>query len=399
MRNAIIVGAGIGGLTAGLALAREGWNVEVLERAPRLLPVGAAIVVAPNALRALDRVSGSLVDELRAHAVLQGAAGIRDRRGRRITRDDPGIALARYGYPALAIRRSVIIDLLAARLPAGSLRLDTEVAHVDADAGAVTLVTGEEHHADLVVAADGIHSSIRGELWPQHPGPSFLGTHAWQTVVEGGGVTVHPGVTWARGGEFGTLQLADGAIYVFGQFPADEHVAPLSPADTKALILRQFGDLPEPAPTLLARIDGATVLRLPLHALRTPLPAFHAGRVAVLGDAAHAMAPNLGQGACQAIEDAVTLAYCLGPGAPQGTELRDTLQAYSAARLPRTTGLARRSEQVMHLANARSPLVQAAREILLRVMGLAGPSATLRQADFVMRWDHPAMDRPVVREA
>ena len=102
MKHAIVVGAGIGGLTAGLALARDGWQVQVLERASQLRPVGVAIVLAPNALRALGRVSGELVDELRAESAIQGAAGVRDHRGRWLTRDDPDIALARYGYPALA---------------------------------------------------------------------------------------------------------------------------------------------------------------------------------------------------------------------------------------------------------------------------------------------------------
>ncbi|MEW9873647.1 FAD-dependent monooxygenase [Arthrobacter sp. HS15c] len=121
--------------------------------------------------------------------------------------------------------------------------------------------------------------------------------------------------------------------------------------------------------------------------MRRPLPALHRGKVAILGDAAHAMAPNLGQGACQAVEDAVTLAYCVAAA----DAVADGLADYTAARLPRTSLIVRRSEQIARLATARNPVVRRLRNGMLRSMAFFGPSAALRQADFVMRWDHPAL--------
>lgn len=387
MSRATVIGAGIGGLTAALALVRKGWDVEVIERAGAFRPVGVALVLAPNALRALDCVSEDLVAELRLLSAIQGVSGVRDQHGRWLTRDRPEVALERYGYPAVAVRRSVIIAMLATRLPASALRLGEEAARVDPAVGEVSLRSGEILRSDLVVAADGIHSKVRGALWPEHPGAVFLGAHAWQAVVRGEGVDVNAGVTWAREGEFGALHLVDGQVYVFGNTAAAHPRAPGSSSSAKADLQRLFGDLHAPMPELIARIDPATVVPTDVFGLREPLPAFHHQRVALLGDAAHAMAPNLGQGACQAIEDAVTLAHFVGAE----TDLATALAEYTAARLPRTTAIARRSEQIMRLATTRRVVTRVLRNGLLRASGLLGPSAVLRQADFVMRWDHPAV--------
>lgn len=387
MSRAVIIGAGVAGLTAGVSLSRRGWDVEVLERAEALRPVGVAFILAPNALRALHGVSTELVDELTALSAIQGVSGIRDGRGRWLTRDDPQVAIDRYGYPAVAVRRSTLISLLASHLPAGSLRLRAEVVAVDAPAGSATLRGGDVLSADLLVAADGIHSSTRAGIWPEHPGPVFLGSSAWQTVIPGEGLEVTPGITWAANGEIGVLQLVGGDLYMFANAAASSPVTPQSGADAKASLQRLFGSLYSPIPEFIDRCEPALMVRTDIYGLRLPLPALHSGRTAMLGDAAHAMAPNLGQGACQAIEDAVTLAYSVA----EEPNLDVALASYTAARLPRTTLIARRSLQVMRLATARNPLVRAFRDALVRASALAGPSAALRQADFVMTWDHPVM--------
>lgn len=385
--RAVIIGAGVAGLTAGIALSRRGWDVEVLERAEELRPVGVAFILAPNALRALHGVSAELVAELCALSAIRGVSGIRDGHGRWLTRDDPQVAIERYGYPAVAVRRSTLIALLAGYVPEGSLRLGTEVTAVDAITGTVTLRSRETLRADLVVAADGIRSPARAHLFPEHPGPVFLGSSAWQTVIPGAGLEVNAGITWARHGEFGALQLVDGDLYVFANAASRTPVTPQSGMDATASLQRLFGELNPPIPAIIARCDPARMVRTDIYGLQVPLPAFHRGRTAVLGDAAHAMAPNLGQGACQAIEDAVTLAYCVAAD----PDLDAALASYTAARLPRTTLIARRSRQVMRLATARNPLVRALRNGFVRAAAMAGPSATLRQADFVMSWDHPVM--------
>lgn len=386
-RRAIIIGAGIGGLTSGLALAGEGWDVEVLERARALKPVGYALVIAPNAQRALDAIPGGIVPQIHALAAIQGESGLRNAKGAWLSRNDGAIALERYGHPAVAMRRAELVEMLSSHLPAGALRLGTVAAAVNAETGEVTLATGEVLSGDLVVAADGVHSGTRAALFPGHPQPAFAGLTAWQALIRADGLGSQVGTTWSSGGEFGMLPLADGWLYVFAEAAVD---APMTPGrragDEKAELERRFGQLQPPIPGVIARIDSSSILRTDIHSMRVPLPAFHTGRAAILGDAAHAMAPNLGQGACQAIEDAVTLAYCVGAADTVAAGLAE----YTAARLPRTSLIVRRSEQIARLATARNPLTRALRNGLVRSLGLLGPSAALRQADFVMNWEHPS---------
>jgi 2-polyprenyl-6-methoxyphenol hydroxylase-like FAD-dependent oxidoreductase len=391
-RRAVIIGAGVGGLTSALALAAKGWDVQVIERAPALKPVGYALVIAPNALRALDAVPGGIVEQIHALAAIQGDGGIRNARGSWLSRNDASIALERYGHPAVAVRRVDLIRMLAANLPAGALQVDTVAAGVDAESGEVSLDTGEVLRGDLVVAADGIRSTTRTTLFPGHPPPAFAGLTAWQALVQGDGLGSHVGTTWSRGGEIGTLPLADGHLYVFAEAAVDEPSPQRRGDEEKSELVRRFGGLPAPIPDFIARIDSTAILRTDIHSMRTPLPAFHRGKVAILGDAAHAMAPNLGQGACQAIEDAVTLAYCVAGS----NTVADGLAEYTAARLPRTSLVVRRSEQIARLATARNPVARALRNGMVRTLGLLGPSAALRQADFVMSWEPPATsaDRP-----
>lgn len=386
-QSAIVIGAGIGGLTAAHALTSRGWEVTLLERASELRPVGYALVIAPNALRALDTIDGDIVTRIHALAAIQGDGGVRDASGAWLSHNDPAVAIERYGHPVVAIRRSALIEILSAGLAPGMLRLNSAVTEVAPATGTVTVHTGEVLRADLVVAADGIRSATRSALFPEHPVPTFAGLTTWQAVIPGDRITSHAGSCWGRGGEFGMLRLADGAAYLFAQAAAELPLVPRSGAEEKADLEQRYSDLYAPVQAAISLIDPEAILRADIYSLRTPLPAFHRGTVAILGDAAHPMAPSPGQGGCQAIEDAVTLAYCVSGthSLPQG------LAEYTTARLPRTSLIVRRSEQIARIATAGNPALRRLRNVLVRGMGLLGPSAALRQADFVMRWDHPAM--------
>ena len=259
-RRAIIIGAGIGGLTSGLALAGEGWDVEVLERARALKPVGYALVIAPNAQRALDAIPGGIVPQIHALAAIQGESGLRNAKGAWLSRNDGAIALERYGHPAVAMRRAELVEMLSSHLPAGALRLGTVAAAVNAEAGEVTLATGEVLSGDLVVAADGVHSGTRAALFPGHPQPAFAGLTAWQALIRADGLGSQVGATWSSGGEFGMLPLADGWLYVFAEAAVD---APMTPGrragDEKAELERRFGQLQPPIPGVIARIDSSSI--------------------------------------------------------------------------------------------------------------------------------------------
>ncbi|MFG2291846.1 FAD-dependent oxidoreductase [Streptomyces sp. NPDC048603] len=373
-RHAVVVGAGIGGLTAALALHRRGWDVTVCERAAEPPTTGAGIGLAPNALRALDAIG---VDAARAvGSAVPATMGVRSSDGRWLVRMATADMAARYGTAPVAVPRPAFTAALAAGLPPEALRYGTPVTGVDDAAGcpAVRTEAGRDDlSADLVVAADGIHSPLRKAFFPSHPGLHYLGETAWRTIVDAPDLRI-PAMseTWGRGERFGVTPLADGRFYLYATAVVP---AGTRSADPRAELRHRFGSWHDPIPALLDRIgrlDPADVLQNDLHDLAAPLPRLHQGRIAWLGDAAHAMAPNLGQGGCQAIEDAAVLARLLPrgdgrAGADDDRSLTAALAAYTAARRDRTDAVRLRARRAGRLGALRSPLAVAARDLAVRV--------------------------------
>ncbi|MET8293459.1 FAD-dependent monooxygenase [Streptomyces sp. NPDC005180] len=361
-RHAVIVGAGIGGLTAALAVRRQGWQVTVCERAAGPATVGAGIVLAPNALRAFDAIGFDPAPGTgRGRAV---AMGLRRPGGGWLDRADPAALAARYGRAPLALHRSALTAALAAELPAGALRYGAAVTAVDeSDGRAVVRTAVGDLTADVVIAADGIHSPLRRRHFPRHPGLHYSGETAWRTVLPAAAVPAGiegAAETWGRGERFGTVPLADGSLYAYATAVAP---AGYRPADVRTELLRRFGTWHHPVPALVERIDPGQVLQHDLYDLAAPLPRLHDGRIAWIGDAAHAMTPNLGQGGCQAVEDAVVLGRLLtGPDVPAA------LAAYTRARLARTDALRLRSRRAGRVAALRHPVAVAARDLAVRAV-------------------------------
>ncbi|MFC4908652.1 FAD-dependent monooxygenase [Actinomadura gamaensis] len=378
-RTAIVVGGGIGGLTAAAALKGKGWRVTLLERARSLDPVGAGLALGPNALRALDTLG--LGDPVRELAAFQGDGGIRRASGTWLSRTSAEAATARYGDPTVLLMRAALVDLLVERLDDDEKLLGTTVTGVDPDHGIVRTDDGEEHEADLIVAADGIHSPLRRTLFPDHPEPRYAGVTAWRFVVDAE-VAPAPSETWGRGLVFGVMPLAGNRVYCYATAVAPAGAS--APDGEKAELTRLFGSWHAPIPELVGK--AGPILRNDVRYLDEPLPAMHRGKVALLGDAAHPMTPNLGQGACQAVEDGIVLAHEMTGGGG--------LPAYTRARLPRTSAIVKRSAGIARLTRLSNPVAVAGRDAAIRAMGLLGPTALLRQADSVFTWTPPAAPGP-----
>ncbi|MFB7368356.1 FAD-dependent monooxygenase [Streptomyces sp. NPDC056222] len=278
---------------------------------------------------------------------------------------------ARYGLPPIAVPRPALAAALAASLPPEALRHGTAVTAVDNAAGRPIVRTeaGPDLPADLVVAADGIHSPLRRTYFPSHPGLHYLGETAWRTLVDAPDLRI-PAMseTWGRGERFGVTPLSDGRFYLYATAVVPAGTRSAAP---RAELLRRFGSWHDPIPALLERVgrlDSADVLQNDLYDLAAPLPSLHHGRIAWVGDAAHAMAPNLGQGGCQAIEDAVVLAHLLpaGDGGDSSDTIPGALAAYTAARRDRTHAVRVRARRVGRLGAIRNPLAAAARDFAVR---------------------------------
>ncbi|MFJ6674291.1 FAD-dependent monooxygenase [Actinosynnema sp. NPDC091369] len=362
--KAVVVGGGLGGVTAAVALRQVGWEVEVLERAPEFGEVGAGVGVMPNALRALAALG--LADDVRRIGTPRVPGGIRDPRGRTLTRVD-----ASPEDHVVAVHRADLHRVLRSALPSACLVTDTEVTSAD------------DLDADLVVAADGLRSRTRQALFPGMPQPVYAGTTAWRSVTTaafprdlGLSQTLGPGT------EFGVLPLGDGRVCWYAAT-----IAPAGgrSADELGEVRRLVADWHDPIPDLLDATPPDAVLRHDIHELAAPLPTYVRGRVALLGDAAHAMTPYLGQGACMAIEDAVVLAAACA----RADDVPSALAEYDRQRRPRTQSMAKASRMLGRVGHKlRNPVLVKVRDTAVRAVP---PSIGLRGMAKFMAWTPPSL--------
>ena len=364
-----IAGAGIGGLTLGCALARHGIPFRIFEKAPALRPAGAGIALADNALRALAHIG------LRDRACAAGA------QLRRADICDPsGAVIAGIGelpFPTAVMTRTelqqVLLDPVADRVECG--RAVSSYAH-GPDAVRLRFDTGGEMDADALVGADGLHSAVRRVM----RGPETLrysGQTSWRAVAEVALPDPHRMTeSWGAGLRFGIVPLAAGRVYWFAV--ADAPAAQSDPADVRAMLRERFSGWHDPIDDVIAATPPGAILRTAIND-RPPVRTWIDGRVALLGDAAHPMTPNLGMGGCQAIEDAVVLADALA----REHSVTAALARYQARRVARANKFVNRSLVLGRIAHARSAPARWLRDTVFGAVprGLAA-RAFARDLDF-----------------
>jgi 2-polyprenyl-6-methoxyphenol hydroxylase-like FAD-dependent oxidoreductase len=347
----IVVGGGIAGLSAAIALRRAAHDVVVLERAKRIDPVGAGITLFANAMKALDRL------EVGEAVAARGAAATRSAiltwEGHELTEVPPDLVAG-----TIAVHRSDLQAALAAA--AGDVRLGVEVTAVEQDEDSVVAraADGSEEQGELLVGADGLRSVVRPAIAEARV--CYAGYTAWRGVspvpVEAGRLTE----SWGVGERFGLVDIGRGRTYWFATKNAPEGESD-EPGGRKAEIVRRFSGWHEPIATVAEAAAESAILRNDVYYLDPP-PRWSQGRLVLVGDAAHATTPGIGQGAAQAIEDAVVLADRLGGGG----DLSAALGEYESIRLPRAEAVLKMSRRADKAAQLESPLGWRLRNVIVR---------------------------------
>ena len=358
----IVVGGGIGGLSAANALGRDGHRVTVVERAPGFEPVGAGIVMAPNAVHVLRTLD---VDLSAAGTELAGMQMcLAD--GRILTRMDTGGLTAVHG-PTFGITRAAVHEGLAAALPESvEVVLGQAVESVEQHADGVVVRTAIGGlRADLAIAADGLGSGVRQQLVGDVALRSS-GTTCWRGLadLDLGRIAVE---AWGSGTRVGVVPVGNGRCYYFLVHPSRPEVdLPRDLASLKAA----FAEYGGAAGRLIDSLQAMPPLRHELVELDQPV--WGTERVILLGDAAHAMTPNQGQGAAMAIEDARALVMALRGG------VGGALDRYVNLRAARVRKVQLDSRRIGEIAHWENPVARGLRNMILRVTPSTAAQRTVR---------------------
>jgi salicylate hydroxylase len=380
----LIVGGGIGGLTAALCLARDGHTVDVFEQMLDFQALGAGIQLSPNASRVLHNIG--LQDAIAAQAFLPEATEFRHWRAGHVIAETllGATAVKRFGAPYYHIHRGDLLQVLVAaahQQPSIKLHTGARVTGVLQNNMGVSMQVGDiQHQGDLLVGADGIHSAIRSVLWGNEQ-PRFTGNIAWRALVPAERLPaglIRPVSTawWGPGKHFVHYYVRRGEFV--------NCVCVVEKSGWELESWTQAGDLTELKadfagwhPDIQQLIDQAAPSSLFKWALydRAPMTRWGQGRVSLLGDACHPTLPFMAQGAAMAIEDAAVLAGSLA----RSGAVADKLQHYEALRRPRTAKVqqgSRRNASTFHLSGASAWLRD-------RAAGIAGQ----RVMDGLYRYD------------
>lgn len=301
-----IIGAGIAGLTSAIALQKIGIETEIFEAAPSILPLGAGLALGSNAMNGLNQLG--LAEEVIHKGKLLASFTISDQKGRLIIKKESEEINSKYGLGNFAIHRADLHQVLLSKI-------NPKLIHTGKRALAtiqqgtrvkVSFQDGSEHITGYLIVADGIHSAIRKHLLPATQ-PSYAGYTCWRAIIDQADFNLKDACeTWGSPGRFGFVPLANHQVYWFACINApkeSERMKKFKIADLQHF----FRDFHEPIPQLLKCTKDENLIWNDILDLK-PLHQYAFDKIVLIGDAAHATTPNLGQGACQAIEDAVILA-------------------------------------------------------------------------------------------
>ena len=371
----IIIGAGVGGLCAAIALQQYGFDVKVYEKVKKLGEVGAGLTLWSNALHVL-RALGVADAVIAAGSKLQ-LSQIRADNGETLFDARTDEMEAKYGEPVVAIHRAALHEILINTLKPDTLRLDMTCAKFEQEEKKVTVhfENGESDSADVLIGADGIHSIVRKQMFPGIQ-LRYSGYTAWRGVVETEneaalGLTSE---SWGRGARFGIVRVDRKRVYWFAT--RNQSMGKQATGEQKkSKLLGIFNKWHKPVDHLLDSTSAEIILQNDICDI-APFAAWTKGRVTLLGDAAHPTTPNMGQGACMAMESAYVLARALG----EEPDYKSALKRYESERHERTAWITNTSWSIGRGGQVENPLLIGLRNFIVKITPAGAMQRNLHQA-------------------
>jgi 2-polyprenyl-6-methoxyphenol hydroxylase-like FAD-dependent oxidoreductase len=366
----MIIGGGLGGLAAAIALQRVGIAATVFERAPELREIGGGVTVWTPGMKALKQLGADAA--VLATGTSMESFEFRSWRGDVLVQVPLGELGRKHGAPNVLVRRADLHSALLAQVDQSAVQLGAECIGFEQDDTGVTARFGDgrEERGSVLVGADGIRSVIRMQMRSESA-PRFAGYQYLRGITEFDDPTLPMNSFWMLWGSatrFGIGYVGYPRVYWFAVVNAEEGEGD-APIGRKRELLERFRGWARPVEALIEHTEESAIGRTDVQDIE-PMRRWGRGRVTLLGDAAHCTTPNMGRGANEAIEDAVVLASCLA-GA---RDLRDrsavvpALRAYEARRMGPTAMITNASRRVGQIARWGSPVVASLREGAMKLV-------------------------------
>jgi 2-polyprenyl-6-methoxyphenol hydroxylase-like FAD-dependent oxidoreductase len=362
IKEVVVIGGGIGGLCAAIALQQNGFEVRVYDKVKKLGEVGAGLTLWSNAIKVLRAIG--VADQVISAGSKVTRSHIRAANGDTLHDARMGEMETQYGEPVVAIHRAALHEILINALKPNTLKLGIGFTKFEQGKNkvAVHFDNGETDSADLLIGADGIHSAVRRQMFPEIQ-LRYSGYTAWRGVVEteNEATLSLTSESWGVGARFGIVRVDKSRVYWFAT--SNQAMGEKSTGEQrKAKLLSLFKDWHDPINYLLDSTPADLILQNDISDI-PPFASWTQGHVTLLGDSAHPTTPNMGQGACMAIESA----YVLGRSLKEDADYQSALRRYEAERHARTAWITNTSWTIGKAGQVGHPLLCAVRNFIVKI--------------------------------